>query len=358
MTTAAVEVDPELWSDVVGQDRAVAELAAGLRRPVHAYLLVGPRGSGKRALAAAFAAGLLAEGTIGAERARIVALAKAERHPDLHVVERTGASISADQAREVRDLASRSPMEGARKVLVLDEFHLVADQVGPILLKTIEEPPDGTFFLVLAEDVPEDLVTIESRCLRVELGPVSTGAIRDRLVAEGVPAAAAEEAAADASGDLRRARVLAADPQLAARRRAWFDAPSRLDGTGHAVVVVVDDLLARIEAAAAPLQARQGEEMAALEARVKEYGERGSGRKELEARHKRELRRHRTDELRFGLGVIARRYRDVLARTERPAPYLEAIDAIGATASGLIRNPNERLQLQALFLRLPALPSD
>lgn len=355
--TVAADLDPELWTDVVGQDRAVAELQSGLARPVHAYLFVGPRGSGKRALAAAFAAGLLAEGAAGDNRSRIIALARGEKHPDLHVIERTGASILAEQARAVRELASRSPVEGARKVLVLDEFHLVSDAVGPILLKTIEEPPEGTFFLVLAEDVPEDLVTIESRCLRVELGPVPVDAIRDRLVAEGVDAAVATEAAEDAAGDLRRARVLAADPDLAARRRAWFDAPSRLDGTGHQVVVLVDDLLARIEAAAEPLQQRQAAEAAALDARVAEYGERGSGRKELEARHKRESRRYRTDELRFGLGVMARRYRDVLATTHRPAPYLEAIDAIGATAAGLIRNPNERLQLQALFLRLPSLPS-
>lgn len=350
-----VVIDPDLWVDVVGQDRAVHDLQGALAGPVHAYLFVGPRGSGKRVLARAFAAGLLSDRLTGAERERVVSLARAEQHPDLVVIEREGASIRAEQAREVRDLATRSPVEGDRKVLVLDEFHLVQDNVGPILLKTVEEPPPGTFFLILVEDVPPELVTIESRCVRIDLGPVPADAIRDRLVAEGVPADTAAEAAAAAAGDLRRARVLANDPRLALRRQAWFEAPTRLDGTGHRVVGLVDDLLAAIDDAAEPLKARQADEVAALEARVEQYGERGSGRKALDERHKRELRRQRTDEIRFGLAVTARHYRDAMVATDRPAPYVEALDRIQATAEGLIRNPNERLQLQALFLSLPSL---
>ena len=129
----------------------------------------------------------------------------------------------------------------------------------------------------------------------------------------------------------------------------------RLDGAGHTVVGIVNDLLAMIDDAAEPLLQRQADEVSALNDRVKEYGERGSGRKRLEDKHKRELRRHRTDELRFGLGVLARRYRDALVASDRPAPYFDAIEAIYGTAEGLIRNPNERLQLQALFIELPTL---
>lgn len=350
----------DVWGGVVGQDRAVAELQAAVAAPVHAYLLVGPRGSGKRSLAIAFAAALLADAAdtsldpTAAERAAQLALA--ENHPDLVVVERVGASISAAQADEVVVQANRAPIEGNRKVLVLDEFHLIDERVAPKLLKTLEEPPPSTVFVVLADDVPPSLVTIESRCVRIELGPVPVDAVRDRLVAEGVPAAMAQSAAVAAGGDLRRARVLATDPQLESRRRAWHDAPTQLDGTGHRVVQIVDGLLERIEAAAASLKERQAAEVAELEERVAQSGERGSGRKTLEERHKRELRRHRTDELRFGLAVLSRRYRDAAVASERPAPYLDAVARVQATAEGLVRNPNEKLQLQALFLRLPALP--
>lgn len=350
-----VGVDP--WHEVVGQDGAVAELRRAVAAPVHAYLLVGPRGAGKRDLARAFAAELLAGGTASpADRDRTVRLALAEQHPDLVVIARVGAAISAEQAREVREQASRSPVEGDRKVLVLDEFHLVQDNVGPILLKTIEEPPPGTFFLVLVEDVTPALVTVASRCVRVDLGPVGEATIAGRLVEEGVAPGVAADAAAAAAGDLRRARVLATDERLAVRRSGWRAAPGRLDGAGHAAVAVAGELLAMIDDAAGPMERRHGAEREALEARVREYGERGSGRRALEDRHKRELRRHRADELRFGLAVLSRRYRDAAVASERPAPYLEAVSVVRRTAEGLVRNPNERLQLVALLAQLPPLP--
>jgi DNA polymerase III subunit delta' len=110
-----------------------------------------------------------------------------------------------------------------------------------------------------------------------------------------------------------------------------------------------------IDDATDPLQERHKAELAELEARVELYGERGSGRKALTDQHKRELRRQRTDELRFGLAILARRYRDAAVASERPAAYLAAIDAIAALNEGLIRNPNDRLQLQALFFQLPTL---
>ena len=347
-------VDP--WSGIVGQDRAVRELQAAVAAPVHAYLLVGPSGSGKRALARSFAAALLSEaGETDEERARHIQLALTERHPDLVIIEREGASIRADEARSVRDLANRKPIESDRKVLVLDEFHLVIDSVGPILLKTIEEPPPGTFFVILADDIPSDLITIASRCVQIDLGPVADSDIVDHLVATGVAPDVAAEAVSAAAGDLRRAELLANDPRLALRRQAWFDVASRVDGRGHTVVGLVDNLLAMIDDATEPLKDRHAEEVAALEARVELYGERGSGRKTLADQHKREMRRQRTDELRFGLAILARRYRDAVVTSDRPAAYMDAIDALGALNEGLIRNPNERLQLQALFFRLPTL---
>jgi DNA polymerase-3 subunit delta' len=345
-------IDP--WATVVGQERAVAQLRAAAQAPVHAYLLVGPRGSGKRALAAAFAADLLSQGSEGADAERHRRLALAEIHPDLVITERTGPWITAEQAREIVDLASRAPVEGRRKVLVLDEFHLVLRN-APILLKAIEEPAAGTVFVVLAEEVPPELVTIASRCVRIDLGPVPTKAIADRLVSEGIELGAAESAAAAAAGDLGRARLLANDERLALRRDAWAAVPTQLDGTGTVAARLVDELFAMIDDAAAPLRARQEIEEAELEEQVKQMGERGAGRKSLADRHKREQRRHRIDELRFGLAVIARHYRDELAVAGRPAPVAASLAAIQATAEGLVRNPNEQLQFQALFVRLGAI---
>lgn len=343
-------VDP--WADLVGQPGAVAELRAAASAPVHAYLLVGPRGSGKRALAAAFAAALLSEGSTGDEADRHRRLAVAEQHPDLVVIERVGAAISKEQTELIIKRASMAPVEGDRKVLVLDEFHLIQAENPAKLLKTIEEPPVGTYFVVLAETVPPELITIASRCVRIDLGPVPTSAIVDRLVVEGSSPDVATEAASAANGDLGRARLLATDPRLALRRAAWAAVPGQLDGTGTTVTRLVDELFAMIDDAGEPLRERQAVEVATLDERVKQLGERGSGRKALEDVHKRETRRLRVDELRFGLLVLARHYRDELVVSSRPAPLMAALAAVQATSEGLIRNPNEQLQFQALFLRL------
>jgi DNA polymerase-3 subunit delta' len=160
---------------------------------------------------------------------------------------------------------------------------------------------------------------------------------------------------AAAGGDLSRARILANDPALVERRRAFAEIPRRLDGTGAAVVTTVDELLARIEDAAAPLVARQTAEVAELDARAEQFGERGSGRRTLEERHRRELRRHRTDELRSGLGVLAGAYRDrlVTGSGQRPDALVAAVERIHEAIEAMEHNPNEPLLLQSLLWNLP-----
>lgn len=344
------QVGEDVWASVIGQPAAVAVMRSAVKSPVHAYLLVGPRGSGKRALARAFAAAVLSEGKDDVDRH--VELALREHHPDLIVVERIGASISADQADEIVRRANRTAVEGDRKVLVLDEFHLVAERVGPKLLKAIEEPPVGTYFLVLVEHVPPGLVTIASRCTRIDLDPLSDDVIAAQLEHEGVASDVAQRSALASGGDLHRARVLATDERLELRRRGWWDVPDRLDGTGSSAVVVVDELLAMIDDAMAPLIARQGDELVELDDRISRTGERGSGRKDMIERHKREQRRYRADEIRFGLTTLIRRYRQSAVAPDGRASDIDAIEAVGAVSKALDRNPNERLQLVSLMLTL------
>ena len=120
-------------------------------------------------------------------------------------------------------------------------------------------------------------------------------------------------------------------------------------------MATVDDLLARIEAAAAPLAARHAAEVAELDARIERFGERGSGRKALEERHQRELRRHRTDELRSGLGVLAGAYRDLLVggTPQHPQAVVDAVTRIHGAVEAMEHNPNETLLLQSLLWSLP-----
>jgi DNA polymerase III subunit delta' len=349
-----VDAVTSVWDDVIGQPSAVAQLTAATRAPVHAYLLIGPSGSTKHQAARAFASLLLTGHDDPAVRASRLALAG--EHPDVHEVERTGPAISAEQARDIVQLTSRAPVEGARKVIVLHDFHLLTGEAAARLLKSIEEPPASTTFLVLADFVPAELVTIASRCVRIDFRSIPDDVMAAQLRAEGVAAETVPEAVAAAGGDLSRARILAADPALVERRQAFATLPSRLDGTGRAVVAAVEELLALIEDAAAPLVARQAGEVAELDARAEQFGERGSGRRPLEERHRRELRRHRMDELRHGLGVLAGAYRDLLVAGDqhRPEAMVAAVHRIHGVVESLEHNPNEPLLLQSLLWSLPA----
>jgi DNA polymerase-3 subunit delta' len=344
-----------VWDGVVDQDHAVATLSQAARDPVHAYLFVGPPGSTKDEASRAFAALLLTDADDPANRDARLALAG--EHPDVREVEREGARISKDQVIDIIRSASLAPVEGSRKVMILRDFHLLDAAGAARLLKTLEEPPPSTIFIVLADQVTPELITIASRCVRIAFSALSTDAVAAQLIRSGVDAESARLAAIAAEGDLARARVLATDPGLMDRRDAFAGLAARLDGTGSTVVTLCTELLALIDAAAQPLATRQAAELTALEARIAATGERGSGRKQMEENHRRELRRHRADELRSGLGVLAGTYRDALVRATltRPDAGVHAVARIHEAFEAMERNPNETLLLQALLLDLPSL---
>lgn len=343
-----------VWDDVVGQTHAIERLrAAADAGPVHAYLFVGPPGSTKFQAARAFAARVISGGDDPDQRDARLALRG--EHPDVREVRREGASISAEQAREIVRVSSLAPTESPRKVLILDEFHLLRPEGAALMLKTIEEPPESTMFVICADFVPHELITISSRCARIDFRSIADGVIAARLLTEGVGPVEAQGASKAALGDLDRARLLATDPGLAERRAAFLAAPTTIDGTGAVAMRLAAELLALIDQAGEPLVAQQDAEAEELTARIKEFGERGSGKKRLEERHKRELRRQRTDELRAGLATMAATYRDTL--TAGTAPSVEeaagAVRMIHDALETLERNPNERLLLEHLLWSLP-----
>ncbi len=370
----------DLFAGVVGQDRAVALLRAAALRPVHAYLFVGPPGTGKRMSAIAFAAALLCPHR--GEHAEGVAIDDSCRrvlsglHPDVVSVEREGASIGIGAAREVTRTAFMGPVEGSRKVVILHDFHLVRE-TGPALLKTIEEPPPSTVFVILAEFLPPELVTIASRCVQVDFAPLSPDAVIAALTESGIEMDRARHLAEAAGGRLDRALLLASDPEFEVRRRAWHQIPSRLDGSGATAARIADELVALLDSSVAPLKARherEAQELTDRNARAAEVGgSRGAksrgrsarsalsaGVAQMEERHKREIRRQRTDELRAGLATLAVAYRERLAGasdSRRRADAVEAVRQIDRTSKSLSYNPGDLLALQALLARLGRIPA-
>ena len=221
------------WDLVVGQQEAVRRLEAAVTAPVHAYLFVGPAAPERRA-ATVFAGELLAAADPdNAERHR--RLAVDESHADVHMLDPVGNNLRRDEEAEPLIVqASRSPVEGKRKVLIVNRFHTATAAAAASLLKTIEEPPATSIFVLLAEDVPPEHITIESRCTR-RLPPIAEEAIADALVAEGLLLSSRHRS----SPLLRRAVLNGAHVggrrSAGGRRDAWWSIPDRLDGTGAAV---------------------------------------------------------------------------------------------------------------------------
>ena len=358
---------PELFGEVIGQPRAVAQLLAAARRPVHAYLFHGPSGSGKRPAARGLAAALLCP-TGGCGVCTTCRRVLAGTHPDLVVVERTGAALSVADAQTIVTRAQRRPLEASRQVLMVADVHLARDSV-PALLKTIEEPPPATVFILLADDLPPTLATIVSRCLQVSFDAVPTAEVVAWLVGRGVDPEHADTVARASGGSLDRARLLVSDEGFVARQQRWHSVPTRLDGTGAAAAALSSELLAAAEEALAPLRQQHADELVALADQADALGAKGvSGRKQVEEGHKREERRWRTDDLRFGLATLAEVYRDRLLATVAADGgthssgsaadgrlALRQVEAIDEASASLGRNANELLLMDALMVELSGL---
>jgi len=354
----------DLFSGLVGQEEAVAALRAAAANPVHAYLLRGPTGHGTLKAAYGFAAALLCpQGGCGECATCRAALSGTD--PDLHVVRRSGASVRMEEIRQVVALAQRRPLRAARQVIIVLDVHLAALQT-PALLKTLEEPPGDTVFVLLADEMVPGLVTVASRCVEIPFPPVPRQVLVRWLTGSGVPDDTASVVADSSGGNPERARLMVDDPDVAARVALWSSVPDELHTTGTAAAGLARRVLESADRAVEPLREAHEREIEVLTVAAKEMGERSlAGRKELVEQHQRQERRYRTDALRAGLGVLARAYRSkvVVALSAHPVSVgdpdvrsaVAAVGLVTEAAEALPRNPNEALLLQSLFVRLAAL---
>jgi DNA polymerase-3 subunit delta' len=317
-----------VWDTVVGQAKAVEQLHQLAVNHVHAFLFIGPEGCGKDEAARAFASQLITGS--GDATSREADLIMRGSFSDVIEVLREGAAVDKDEAEAIIRLATTTPTESKVKVVIVHEVHLMRDSAAARLLKTIEEPSEKVVFILLADQLVPSLATINSRCVVVQF----------------------------AANNANRERLLANDPQFAHRQEAFASIPYKLDGSGATVALIVDQIFELIEQATVPLIAEQKKELDELEARVSLTGERGSGRKALQDRHKRQLRKFNTDELRSGLSTIAGTYHAlIISDTQFPdeSKYHDAIHRIHKAMGSLGLNVNEELLLQSLFLHCPSL---
>jgi DNA polymerase-3 subunit delta' len=330
---------------------------------VHAYLLVGPAGSGIDDAARYLAIGLVG----AADDPRVEQLVFRRMHPDVVEVEPEGTFFLARQADDVIDEAMRSPVEGERKVIILREIERMNETSANRLLKTFEEPPGRTVFVLTTSMPDEVLPTIRSRCQRVDFEPVATEQLEAVLREEGIDGDNAHLAAALSGGQLARARALAGP--MARVRRAFAVVPAAVDGTGANAQRIAAELDAEITAAIEHVTAQHAEELAAFEADMERQGyqprEAQRLRRRIEERQKREAVRARRDLLLEGVTAIETTYRDALAGPDhalntdlRPLPIsaraaADAIDACREAREAFLVNEKGQVRLQYLLMSLP-----
>jgi DNA polymerase III subunit delta' len=375
----------------------------------HAYLFYGPAGAGKRTIARAFAAALLADGaphpgTVAERIAR-------GTHPDLTWVTPSGAAemLVSDIEEPVVAAATRTPFESIRRVFVIEAAQTMNDQAANRMLKTLEEPASFVHLILLADRREDVLATIASRCQHVRFDPLSSARIEERLreqwqgeqaggggVAQAGGGAQADGAGLDgvggggtgaAAGDLRLAacaRLGLGDARLAGRLAGEQGGALRESAVGFVRAALAGRTGERpwtvlLEAAKAA-GVGAGEEVDARVARDLEFlGSKERKRHEregLDARRRAE-RRARTEALDRGLGLAELWLRDVWCIAQEAPEMIYAVDRraeLDADAAGrdgqalaqgieLVRdtrmrlgqNVAEELALEALAYRVEGL---
>ncbi len=165
---------PRTFADFVGQEQVVRTLSNAITRGKvhHAYLFVGSRGTGKTSTAKTFAACLNCDQGPTATPCGVcescVSIANAT---SLDVIEMDAASNnSVDDIRDLRERVAYAPVSGRHKVYILDEAHMLSPQAWNAFLKTLEEPPPRTIFVLATTEAQKILPTVVDRCHRFDFG--------------------------------------------------------------------------------------------------------------------------------------------------------------------------------------------
>jgi DNA polymerase-3 subunit delta' len=342
---------------------------AGTVAPSHAYLFHGPAGTGKRAIARAFAAALLMEGA--RNPGTVVERVARDAHPDLTWVRPSGAAemLVSDIEEPVVAAATRTPFESARRVFVIEAADTMNDQAANRMLKTLEEPPAFVHLLLLTDRKQDVLPTIASRCQQVRFDPLPWARIAEGL--EGVQDERARACARLAMGDAGRAARLASPEGERLRAAAQIFARAVLAGDTAARPWL--GLLELAKSAGVAAGEAAGQRMAQELEMVPSKERKRYEREGLEARRRGE-RRARTQTLDLALSLVELWLRDVLCVCEGAGELVFAVDCVselnedagdrtlarlregmelvGNTRLSLSLNVSEELALEALAYRL------
>lgn len=244
-----------VFDSIIGQEQAVSALkraSQDARKVVlgergdamsHAWLITGPPGSGRSVTAMSFAASLVcSQGGCGnCIDCRNVAQGV---HPDVEHVIPEGVVYSVANADQLVERSALSPTRSQWHVIVVEDVDRFQLNAVPKLLKSIEEPPPHTVWILCAPTVDDVLPTIVSRCRHLVLNSPTISDVTEQLINRfGIDRAMAAFAARAAQGHIGRARALATDEQARLRRNEILDIPTRI-GTVSACYEIAGSIVA------------------------------------------------------------------------------------------------------------------
>jgi DNA polymerase-3 subunit delta' len=323
---------PSSWAGLAGQDRVAAVLRPAAAAPGDAYLFTGPPGTGKERAALAFAAAILCPaGGCGVCSACSRVLRGI--HPDVFVLEPEGYTYPIEAIREAVAQAALSPMEGSRRVIVVQEADRIAERSQNALLKALEEPNPSVTWVLVSSVLPPVLPTILSRCQVVEFTALAEAAVVDLVRAgSSSPEAAVLTAVRAARGEADRAIGLAAGGPAAALRSLAIDTAleAARPPEGRRAFLLAGRVAGAAQAARQAREEAAAAELAALEESLgsgRGNSRRGTAgaRKRLGDRAKRAARRAENEVYLDFCGWLAQTYRDLAVLAAGAGP--EAVSA-------------------------------
>jgi DNA polymerase-3 subunit delta' len=173
--------------EIIGHERIVTALTNAMvyERVAHAYLFAGPEGVGKETTALAFVRALMCsrpERGDACGKCRECRQVESRNHPDLNLLQPSGATIKIDQIRSVLRLVNYKSYQGGRKVYLVRRAEAMTAEAANCLLMTLEAPPENTVFILLSSRPWAMLPTVLSRCQQYHFKKIPVAGLVDHLV--------------------------------------------------------------------------------------------------------------------------------------------------------------------------------